>query len=165
MVTRRVFYSFHYDQDVWRVSQIRNIGEIEDNKPVKDNDWEAIKRGGNDAIRNWINAQLKGRSATIVLIGWGTAGRYWIDYEIKESWNKGMGLLGIHIYKLLDQQKLPSPVGQNPFSLIKMDNGLTMDRYVRVYDPPGLTGSDAYNWIKDNLSQMVEIAIEEANQR
>ncbi len=29
-----VFYSFHFDNDVMRVQQIRNIGAIEDNKPV-----------------------------------------------------------------------------------------------------------------------------------
>ena len=27
-MARRVFFSFHYDRDIWRVNQIRNIGEI-----------------------------------------------------------------------------------------------------------------------------------------
>lgn len=35
-MARRVFYSFHYVPDNWRVSQVRNIGAIEDNKPAKD---------------------------------------------------------------------------------------------------------------------------------
>lgn len=31
---RQVFYSFHYGNDVRQVSLIRNIGALEDNKPV-----------------------------------------------------------------------------------------------------------------------------------
>ena len=39
MAKRQIFYSFHYDNDVFRVQQIRNIGALEDNKPVSVNDW------------------------------------------------------------------------------------------------------------------------------
>ena len=34
-----VFYSFHFDNDVMRVQQIRNIGMIDGNEPVSKNDW------------------------------------------------------------------------------------------------------------------------------
>ena len=37
MAKRQIFYSFHYDNDVFRVQQIRNIGALEDNKPVSAN--------------------------------------------------------------------------------------------------------------------------------
>jgi hypothetical protein len=43
---RQVFYSFHYKPDSWRVSQVRNIGAIEGNKPAPDNDWETISKTG-----------------------------------------------------------------------------------------------------------------------
>ena len=49
---RQVFYSFHYKNDVRRVSQVRNIGTLEDNKPVSDNEWEEVKRKGDDNIKN-----------------------------------------------------------------------------------------------------------------
>lgn len=68
-MSRKVFYSFHFTPDSWRASQVRNIGIVEGNQPVSDNDWEDVKRGGNDAIQKWINNQLHGRSCTIVLIG------------------------------------------------------------------------------------------------
>ena len=45
-MTRRAFYSFHYSLDNWRASQIRNMGIIEGNKPVTDNDWEKVKKKG-----------------------------------------------------------------------------------------------------------------------
>ena len=83
-MARRVFFSFHYDLDNWRAATVRNMGQIEGNRPVTDNDWEAIKRGGKGAIKNWIDGQIEGRSCTIVLVGRETAGRRWIKYEIRE---------------------------------------------------------------------------------
>ena len=44
-MARQVFYSFHFNNDVMRVQQIRNIGIIEGNTPVSANEWEEIKRG------------------------------------------------------------------------------------------------------------------------
>ena len=93
---RRAFYSFHYTPDNWRASQVRNIGVIEGNRPATDNDWEVVKRGGDTAIARWIRDQMKGKSCTIVLVGTNTAGRKWINYEISESWNQRMGIVGIH---------------------------------------------------------------------
>jgi len=56
---RQVFYSFHYKPDSWRVSQVRNIGTIEGNKPAPDNDWETVTKSGDDAIKKWIEDQMK----------------------------------------------------------------------------------------------------------
>ena len=72
---RQVFYSFHFKNDCWRTSQVRNIGVIEGNKPVSENDWEEVKRKGDDNIKKWISDQLKYRSCTIVLIGEETSER------------------------------------------------------------------------------------------
>ena len=72
-MARKVFYSFHYNPDNWRASQVRNIGAIEGNQPAKDNDWETITKGGDKAIEKWIADQMSGRSCVVVLIGAGTA--------------------------------------------------------------------------------------------
>jgi hypothetical protein len=80
-MARKVFYSFHYQPDCVRASQVRNIGIVEGNSPASDNDWESVARGGDSAIQNWIDNQLSGRTCTIVLIGKDTAGRKWIDYD------------------------------------------------------------------------------------
>ena len=53
-IKRRIFYSFHYKPDHWRAATVRNIGSIEGNKPAADNDWEAVKKGGDVAIKRWI---------------------------------------------------------------------------------------------------------------
>src|SRR5260370_41162731 len=45
LMARKVFFSFHYKADSWRTSQVRNIGAIEGNAPVADNDWESMTKG------------------------------------------------------------------------------------------------------------------------
>lgn len=159
-MARRVFYSFHYEADSWRASQVRNIGTIEGNRPVSDNAWEQVKRGGDKAIQNWIDGQLKGRSCTIVLIGANTAGRKWINYEIKKSWNEGKGLLGIHIHNLRDRDGFQSAKGKNPFDGFTLGNSQQkLSSIVPVYDPPYSDSKRVYNYIATHLAAWVEEAI------
>ena len=159
-MARRVFFSFHYKADNWRTSQVRNIGVIEGNRPVTDNDWEQIKRGGAKAIQDWIDRQLKGKSCTIVLIGAKTAGRKWIKYEIEKSWNDGKGVLGIHIHNLLDKDRKKSVKGRNPFDDFTMDrDGKKLSRIVKVYDPPYSKSTSVYNYINTNIADWVEDAV------
>ncbi len=158
-MARKAFYSFHYIPDNWRASQVRNMGVIEGNKPVSDNDWETIKKGGDGDIEKWINEQLKGKSVVIVLIGSKTAGRKWIKYEIKRAWEEGKGLLGIYIHNLKDRDENQSSMGSNPFSAYTVD-GENMANIVKSYNPPYSTSTYVYDYIKKNLEDWVEKAIE-----
>ena len=160
MTKRRVFYSFHYDNDNWRASQVRNIGVVEGNQPASDNDWEAVKRGGDSAIRKWIADQMAVRSCTIVLIGRETAGRHWINYEISESWNEGKGIFGIYIHKLKDVFGRQTGKGSNPFDYVSFTNGgAKLSTVVKTYDPPYIESKDVYAYISNNLSSWIENAI------
>ncbi len=163
-MARKVFYSFYFKEDNWRASQVRNIGVIEGNQPVSDNDWEQIKRGGDDAIKRWINEQLNGRSCTIVLIGTNTAGRKWIKYEIEKSWNDDKGLLGIYIHNLKDKEGNQSTKGRNPFDdfTMKRDNS-KFSSIVRTYDPPYTDSKKVYEYIQNNIESWVEEAIKIRN--
>ncbi len=158
-MARRVFYSFHYKPDNWRASKIRNIGAIEGNRPASDNDWETVTGGGNTAIEKWIKNQMYGRSCTVVLIGRNTAGRKWIEYEIVESWNRGMGVLGIHIHNITNRAGEQSFKGGNPFSAISLGEK-PLSSIVKTYDPPYSTSSFVYKHIADNIADWIEIAIE-----
>lgn len=159
-MARKCFYSFHYIPDNWRASQVRNIGKIEGNSPASDNDWESVKRGGDPVIKRWINAQMKGRSCTIVLVGEETANRKWINYEIVESWNQGMGVVAIHINGLRDRNNETSSEGNNPFDYITLGSANTkLSAVAKCHRPPGLTSKDKYRWISDNIQRLVEEAI------
>lgn len=161
---RRVFYSFHYIPDCWRVSQIRNIGTVEDNKPVNDNDWEEVKKGGDSSIRKWIDDQLCGRSCTVVLIGKETAGRKWVKYEIEKSWNEEKGVLGIYIHNLKNKDGNQTTKGKNPFDdfTMKRDNK-KLSTLVKTYDPPYSISTNVYNYIKENIENWIEEAIKIRN--
>lgn len=158
-MARKVFYSFHFAKDAWRAGQVRNIGVVEKDEPVSDNDWEAIKKKGDDNIRSWINAQIEGKSCVIVLIGAETASRPWVDYEIRRGWDQGKGVLGIRIHRLQDAAGNTSVAGSNPFGNISLKNGSLLSSYVTVYDPAGATSKDVYKTIQDNLAAWVEAAI------
>ncbi|MEO5712427.1 MAG: TIR domain-containing protein [Luteolibacter sp.] len=157
-MARNVFYSFHYKPDNWRVSKIRNIGAIEGNQPAKDNDWETVTGGGDPAIEKWIKDQMYGRSCAVVLIGQNTSGRKWINYEIIESWKKGMGVLGIHIHNITDRDDEQSSKGSNPFSTIKFGDK-SFSTIVKTYDPPRSNSVDVYNHIADNIADWIDDAI------
>ena len=162
-MARRVFYSFHYSEDAWRTGQVRNIGAVEGNKAVSDNDWEEVKKGGERAIEKWINKQLEGRSCTIVLIGSNTAKRKWINYEIIESWKQKKGIVGIHIHNLLDLTSSKSTKGLNPFDFINYKDK-KFSETVKTYDPPYSDSKQVYNYIASNLLKWVEEAIAIRNQ-
>lgn len=157
-MARQVFYSFHYDNDNWRASQIRNIGIIEGNRPAPDNDWETIKRGGDLAIKRWIDDQMRYRSCTVVLVGAGTAGRKWINYEIEQTWSNKMGIVGISIHRLRDRLGNQSNQGNNPFSNFSV-KGTNMSQIVKLYNPPYLDSKEVYNYIAANISSWINEAI------
>lgn len=159
-MARRAFYSFHYVPDNWRASQVRNIGVVEGNVPVSDNNWESIKRGGDKAIQDWIDNQLLGRSCTVVLIGTNTAGREWIKYEIEKSWNDAKGVVGIYIHNLKDSNGNQSRKGRNPFDDFTMQRAnAKLSSIVKAYDPPSSISTTVYSHIQSNLENWVEEAI------
>ena len=164
---RRTFYSFHFDKDAWRAGQVRNIGATEHADPVADNAWEQVKRGGAAAIQKWIGDQMSNRSCVIVLIGSQTANREWVNYEIRKAWDDKKGLLGIYIHRLLNQDGKASTKGNNPFTYIKLTNGLTIANHPQnamAYDPPGADSKAVYGYITGRLEGWVEDAIKNRRQ-
>lgn len=160
-MARRVFYSFHYKPDNWRVSQIRQIGAIEGNSPASDNDWEKIKDDGDDAIKKWIDGQLTGRSCAVVLVGSNTAKRKWIEYEIATAWNANKGVVGICIHHLKDVAGEQSDKGLNPFDYITFnsDTNKKLSSVAKLYDPPYVDSTKVYDHIKNNIAAWIDEAI------
>ena len=154
-MARRVFFSFHYERDIWRASQVRNSWVT---KPDREASgfwdaaaWEEVKKKGEEAIRRWINKQLEGTSVTVVLVGAETSERKYVQYEINQSWDRDNGLIGIYIHNLKDQNRKTDVKGTDPF--IKL----------------GYKGIKTYDWVNDNgyenLGDWVESAYERAQNR
>lgn len=174
MAKRQVFYSFHYHNDSWRVSQIRNIGVIEGNSPATSNEWEEVKRKGNNAIQSWIDTNMNYRSCVIVLIGTETASRRWVNYEIEKAWKEGKGIVGIYIHGLKNSLGQQSVKGDNPFSNFCIDktfnyivkhtqpadsNEINLSRICKAHDTPYISSEKVYGYIKDNIESWIEEAI------
>ena len=155
MQKRQVFYSFHYANDVFRVQQIRNMGTFDDNKPASPNEWENIKRSGDEAIKKWIDNNMRNRSCVVVLIGEETANRKWVKYEIKKAWDEGKGLLGIYIHNLKDPRYGTCKKGDNPFAKFTYKNRNFAECVPSINPNP----SDAYNDIRRNIDKWIEEAI------
>jgi hypothetical protein len=160
-MARKAFFSFHYIADGWRVSQVRNMHALEENVPVSDNEWEQIKKGGDTAIKRWIDGQIFGKSCAVVLVGSGTANRKWINYEIAKAWEDGKGVVGVRIHGLKDRLGNTSSAGGNPFNYVYHPTTKNqLSNYVDLHDPTSLWGSsETYARIKNHLATWVEDAI------
>jgi hypothetical protein len=156
MPKRQVFYSFHYDNDVMRLHQIRKIGSFEKSILLSPNDWETVERGGERAIKKWIDDQTNYRSCVIVLIGEKTANRPWVKYEIKKAFEDGKGIFGIYIHNLECPRNGKSSKGKNPFEQFTLEDGRKLSKIIACYEPNAL---DAYNDIAQNMENWIEMAI------
>ncbi len=146
-MAHRTFFSFNYEEDVWRATNVRNCGALnkDDIEFIDASLWEEAKKKSDDAIKKLIDDALKKSTVTCVLIGANTASRKWVKYEIDESVRLGKGLFGIHIYKIKDQNGNESTQGANPLAA----------KY------------KVYLWNKDkgaeNLGRWVDAAYDQAN--
>ena len=125
---------------------------------MSDNDWEQVRRGGDIAIRRWIDRQMHGKSCLIVLIGEQTATRRWVQYEIKKAWTDGKGVLGIHIHNLRNREGFQSRMGVNPLSNLNLGRR-RLSEIVPTYDPQGYDSKDVYATIRNGMVDWVEKAI------
>lgn len=151
-MSRKVFYSFHYERDAWRAAQVRNCNVIadEDEYGVIDSvDWEKIKRDGDDAIKRWIKEQLNYTSVTAVLIGAETADREWVIYEIEESWKRGNGIVGVRIHSVKNQDGKTDIPGANPLDAITADNGSSLSSICKTYDWDDNGAENITDWVEE----------------
>ncbi|MGU7778663.1 TIR domain-containing protein [Burkholderia sp. PU8-34] len=99
-----MFFSFKYD-DVQRAMNVRNSNVITGTAKsgfIDKAEFEKVEREGEKAIKAWIDAQLEGTSATVVLVGANTDKSKWVKYEIEQSIARGNGILTIDISKIAD---------------------------------------------------------------
>lgn len=130
-MARRVFFSFHYQRDIWRVNQIRNIPEITGCAAAGFQDaslWEEAKKKGDAEIKKLIDKGLENTSVTVIFIGAKTAGRKYINYEIEKSIEKGNGIVGIQIHHLKNQAGETDEPGTTPAKLT--NGGYKVYKYV-----------------------------------
>ena len=147
-MARKVFYSFHFDNDNWRAGQVRNIGSVEGDKPVNGNKWEEVKDKSDLIIKTWIDEHLRDKSCLVVLIGEKTSERKWVKYEINRALELGKAVCGIYIHKLEDVLGAQALKGKLPLA-----------SNIPVFESSYSTSKYVYDDIKNNIAPLVEKAL------
>jgi hypothetical protein len=150
-MARRVFFSFHYQEDYWRVNQVRNSwvtqrtdNRVENAKLFFDGSlWESVKSQGAENIKRVINEGLKNTSVTVVLIGGQTFQRRYVKYELERSYERNNGLLGVYISGLRNRDGNLGANGPDPFDHVSFANSYP------VYDWVGHKGYENFSsWVE-----------------
>ena len=146
-MARKVFFSFHYERDIWRTNVVRNSGVVEGHAAAGFHDsslWEEAKKKGDADVKTLIDKALVGTSVTVVLIGAETSQRKYVDYEIEKSIARGNGLLGIYISDIKDQNEKTDIQGSAPHRLIT-------------------AGAPCQYWDRNKFGEWVEAAYKKAH--
>lgn len=162
-MARQVFFSFHYQNDIFRVNTIRHHWLTKADRSEAgywDHSlWESTKLRGKQALRDLIESGLKGSTVTAVLIGSQTAGREWVNYEIQRSHELGKGMFGIYINQIkCAGTSSVDPRGRNPFSdHYTSDSVWTRQSLASIYPVYDWVANDGYNnfgsWVENAARQ------------
>ena len=101
----RVFFSFHYSDDIFRAMVVRNSGALEGITEfgfIYRADFEEIEKQGTQAVARWIDQQLVEASVTVVLIGTHTLECPYVQYAIAQSTKMGYSIIGVQIHGIKD---------------------------------------------------------------
>jgi hypothetical protein len=181
-MARSVYFAFHYQRDIMRAQVVKQHHVTKGNYAAAgffDGSLEEkAKKHGDEVVRRMIDNGLGGSSVLCVLIGRETYTRRWVDYEIFESIELGMGVLGIRIHQISSMNVGLDQAGPNPFDylgygrnsnspgklypMVKYESGWKAAPYqspITEAAAPYLAGRDkpilssifsVYDWVGDN---------------
>lgn len=160
-MSQRIFFSYYYEKELWRANMVRNSWEKKPERvasgfldPI---DFERVKKGGDEAIKKWIDDQLEGTSVTVVLIGSEAFNRPYCKYAIEKSYERGNGMIGIYIHKLKDKNGNISLKGSNKFGEIGKDMNNNSVFFSIIYP--------TYDWVDDCGCYKLKEWIEDATRK
>ena len=132
-MARRVFLSFDYDNDLGRAGQVLRSGVVgppELSGFFERAEYDEAQRQDKDGIQRLVQRHLKNTAVTVVLIGARTSAHPWVKYEIDQSIEQPVPLLGVYVGHLRDE------------------NGRTPTQGLKPIVPPGVE-FPAYSWDGD----------------
>ncbi len=162
-MARRVFFSFHYANDINRSMVVRNSWVTQGKEAagfIDKAEFEQIKRQGDKAVHNWIEKQLEGTSVTVVLIGTETLNCPFVQYEICKSLQRGNALIGVHINGVKDMKTSLTSARGNVHTVIGNYNDGTPAYFDIVCD--GIYDYTTQNGYS-NMGSWIEVAAREHN--
>ena len=157
-MVRRVFFSFHYEEDINRSMVVRNSWVTQGKEVagfIDKAEFEKVKKEGKEAICRWIDKQLVGTSVTVVLIGKETLNRPFVQYEIRKSIERGNAIIGVYIHNIKDMITQKTSIKGNPHTIIGYYEGKIPAYFDNICD-------GIYDYSQDNGYSNLGIWIEEA---
>ena len=157
-MARRVFFSFHYDNDINRSMVVRNSWVTQGKEAagfIDKAEFEHVKRQGTSAVHRWIDKQLEGTSVTVVLIGSDTLNRPFVQYEICKSLQRGNAVIGVHINRITDMVTKKTSLRGNVHTVIGHYDDKTPAYFDNVCD--AIYDYSSQN-VYSNLGQWIELA-------
>ena len=155
---RKVFFSFHYQRDCQRVSQIRNSQVIVSNSerfertPFLDKaDFEQVKRA--KGIQKWIVENMHYTSVVVVCFGLETAQRPWVKYELEKAHQEGRGIVAINTSGMKTMQGETDPSGVNPLRTAYDSTKVPLINHEKYL---------TFHWLNDNGRVNLGVWIERA---
>lgn len=152
----RVFFSYHYENDICRVDQVRQrlLAWRHHAPSLQDGSlWERAATRDERRLKAMIDRALHTTAVTVVLIGAETADRKYVLYEIEKSVALGRGVVAVYIHQLRDAFGRTAPRGPNP--LDKLRDPETTRPLSRLFE--------TYDWVDDdgpsNLGHWIEAAV------
>lgn len=161
-MSRKVFFSFHYQNDISRSMVVRNSWVTQGKEAagfIDKAEFEKLKRAGDSAVKRWIDSQLYGTSVTVVLIGSETLDRPFVKYEICESITRGNAIIGVFIHNVKDMVTKSTSLKGNAHTIIDSRDGCAVyfdEICDGLYD---YIDQDGYN----NLGSWIEAAAKKHN--
>jgi hypothetical protein len=155
-----VFFSFHYERDIWRANVVRNSWRTHQDRQAAGfwdaSLWERAKLRGERAIRQMIDAALYKTSVTAVLIGAETYMRGYVQYEISQSYSLMKGLLGIRIHNIADRRRELDWEGENSMGMLSdTRTGVLLSD---IFPPYDWFSDDGYHNIGDWVEEAAQAA-------
>lgn len=123
-MARYTFFSFSYeDVKNFKVNVVRNSWLLNNNSQtfIDGSIWENEKSKGSAAIKALIEEGLNRTSVTALLIGDNTYDRRWVKYEIVKSFERGNGIIAIHINRIRGKNQKISARGLNPLDRLAFE--------------------------------------------
>ncbi|NPU92123.1 MAG: TIR domain-containing protein [Gammaproteobacteria bacterium] len=170
-MTRRAFFSFHYQPDVWRVWNVRNSWVVKPSDEQVDgffdsSVFEASKRQNDESLKRFLREGLKKSSVTCVLAGTQTWSRRWVRYEIVQSVLKRNGLLTVDIHGVKNKEGITAAKGANPLAqigLYRTSTGIYFAEWSNgkwiKYGDYSLSVSEADLWFKaPNSNSVIQLS-------
>lgn len=154
---RKIFPSYCWKEDVWRVNQIVNLDHAvgkENIGFIKGVPNEEVQKS-DAAIAAWIYENMQNCSCVIFLVGEETHLSRWVKYEIELANKLGKGRFIIHLKGMKNREGACCQGGVDPYDYHKLYTAKQGEGYI----------IKQYNWVEDKGLENIKDWIEEACQR